>query len=313
MRSANFVEETTTSIAGTGGNGAVTLTAVTGRPRFSTVFGTQATDIRYVIEDTTNGKFEVGIGSVASNVLTRTRPQVTWDGTTYDDSTPSAYAFGSTPASGDVRVRLAATAESAAPIVPGVNTTLSTTDDFLRDYPITGSANGFPSGSSEVATASREYYSIYRLDVAGQLQGIGLDVVTSVASSSIKLALYPVKPNGLPGQKLLDFNTIPSATTGQKSDTATSTWTPAGPMWLTPGWYYIGWICEGAISLRGNGVNALALPRGPLGRQSSYGQGNTVYVAGNYASGLPAAPAPTAFVGSSNNLSVPYIGLKVIP
>ena len=71
MRSADYVEETTTSIAGTSGDGAVTLTAVTSKPRLSTVFGTQATTIRYVIEDTSSKKFEQGLGSVSSNVLTR--------------------------------------------------------------------------------------------------------------------------------------------------------------------------------------------------------------------------------------------------
>ena len=38
MRAANYVEETTTSIAGTSGDGAVTLTQITSTPRFSTVF-----------------------------------------------------------------------------------------------------------------------------------------------------------------------------------------------------------------------------------------------------------------------------------
>ena len=107
MRAANFIEETTTSIAGTNGDGAVTLSQITSRPRFSTVLGTQNTTVRYVIEDTVIFKYESGIGHVSSNVLTRTKPQVTWDGTTYTDVGTTALQFGSSPTSGNIRVRMA--------------------------------------------------------------------------------------------------------------------------------------------------------------------------------------------------------------
>lgn len=312
MRAANFVEETTTSIAGTNGNGAVTMTAVTGRPRFSTVFGTQATTVRYIIEDTTNGKTEVGIGSVASNVLTRTRPQITWDGTTYDDSTPSPIQFGSTPTTGNVRIRMAATAEFQGVVLPGVNTTIAGSADW-RDYPITNNTHFNPEQSGDVVTVDRMYYSCYRLDVSGLLQGIQVPVTNAVASSGLKMALYSCGVNGLPDRKIVTFNTLDTATTGMKTDTTTGTWSPAGPVWLTAGWYYIGWISNGAITIRGSGSNTFELHRTPLGRHSGYGYGNTVYESGSYASGPPASPAPTTMLSASNGLSVPSIGMRVVP
>lgn len=312
MRAANFVEETTTSIAGTGGNGAVTLTAVTGRPRFSTVFGTQATTVRYVIEDTTNGKFETGVGVVSANVLTRTRPQVTWDGTTYDDSTPSPLAFGSAPASGNVRVRISATAESQGVVIPGANRSIG--GDSWRDYQITNSVGWDNNGGGASLGANVEYYTCYENAAAGLLDGIQFDVVTG-ASGSMKLALYSVGANGLPASKIVDFNVANVATTGLKTDTATGTWGPAGGVWLPPGWYYIGFIASAACSIRGfsSGGSWSIKKKTPLGREGGYGWGNTVSASGSYSSGLPASPSPGSIIGAGNALSVPWIGLRVTP
>lgn len=311
MRSANYVEETTTSIAGTSGDGAVTLTAVTNIPRFSTVFGTQATTMRYVIEDTVNKKFETGIGSVASNVLTRTLPQITWDGTTYDDSAPSALQFGSSPTSGNIKIRMSAVAESQAANVPARQSTI-TGDTTWRDYPMSAVCGQTNSGTGNALTADREYYSVYKLETSGLLSGIQFDCTTGVASSNMKIALYACGSNGLPGAKIVDFTTTSTASTAVKTDTATGSWTPAGPVWLTPGWYYIGFINSHTAAIRGfGGISSNAKPT-PLGRQSSYGYGETIYVAGSYSTGLPANPSPTTMLGSSNTLSSPWFGLKVV-
>lgn len=312
MRAANFVEETTTSIAGTGGNGAVTLTAVTGRPRFSTVFGTQATTIRYVIEDTTTGKFETGVGVVSANVLTRTRPQVTWDGTTYDDSTPSPLAFGSAPASGNVRVRMAASAETVGVVAPGRNQTVG--GGTWKDYPITAASRFNGSGGGVVLGADQAFYSAYKLETSGALVGVQVECVTAAASAQLKLALYACGADGLPGQKIADFNAVSLATTGVKTDTATATWSPAGPILLTPGWYFIGAVANSATAeIRGDFANSQTSFT-PLGRVSSYGYTNTIQVATSFASGLPALPSMSGATLSDpggTRQSTLFIGLKV--
>lgn len=314
MRSASYVEETTTSISGASGDGAVTLTAITNTPRFSTVFGSSATSIRYVIEDTVNKKFESGLGSVASNVLTRTRPQITWTGTTWDDSTPSPLAFGSSPTSGDIKIRLSVVAEDLAPVIRGVNNTIAG-DASWRDYPFSANVNLRTAASASAVTASDELYTLYCLNSAGSLTGVQCDVQTAVAASNMKWALYPCGSNGLPGSKIVDFVSVSTASTGIKTDTATGSWSPAGPVWLTPGWYYIGWISDGAIALRGSQSteSSSCLTRTPLGRQGGYGYGNTVLVAGSYASGLPTAPAPTTMVAANTARSVVWFGLRVVP
>lgn len=310
MRSANWIQETTTSIAGTSGNGAVTLTSIANTPRFSSAFGSQATTVRYVIEQVSTGRREAGIGSVSSNVLTRTRPQVTWTGSVWDDSTPSPLQFGATPASGDVLVSIAALAESLAPVMPGANSISG--DATWRDYPITNNVAWNGNGSAGTLTADVEYYTCHRLDTAGLLTGVQFDCMVAVASSALKLALYPCAHTGLPGAKIVDFNTLTTTTTGIKTDTTTSTWAPSGPVWLSAGWYFVGFMSGHAIGLRGFAGAGYLVSRTPLGRHGAYGWGSTISVSGSYATGLPASPSPTTMMDpAANPLNIPWIGLRV--
>lgn len=313
MRSANFVEETTTSIAGAGGNGAITLTAIASTPRFSTVFGTQATTIRYVIEDTVGKRFETGIGSVASNVLTRTRPQVTWDGTTYDDSTPAPIAFGSAPATGNIKVRLSATAESQGANMPGVNTTL-TGGGLFQQYPVSRTIRTATNGGTNVFAGNTEYYWAYKLDHAGLMDGVAVDVMTA-GGTGLKLALYSLGSDGLPAAKIVNFNTLSTATTGERTDTATGTWVPAGPQWLMPGWYAIGGISDAAIGVRSTNMPSFAYSGTPFNRAGGYGDAFMISIGGkSYATGLPDAPsmAGASLRGDNVTLVGSWIGLRVI-
>jgi hypothetical protein len=311
MRAANYVEETTTSIAGTSGDGAVTLTAITNVPLLSSVMGKQETTLSYVIEDTVGKKFETGIGSVASNVLTRTRPQVTWDGSAYSDNAPAALQFGSSPTSGNIRVRMAATAESQGVVMAGTNASVGS--NAWRDYPWSGHLTRNSNlGQGMNLTANREYYAPYRLDKAGRLTGIQCGVITAVGSSTMSVALYSLGDTGLPTQKIVDFNSVDTGTTGVKTDTTTGTWSPAGAVWLTPGWYCIGFISSHAISInRANAVGTMQPT--PFGRSDVYGDGDIVYAAGSGTT-LPANPAPTVLqtVGTAN-ASMPIFGLRVQP
>ena len=302
MRSANYVEETTTSIAGTSGDGAITLTAVTNVPRFSTVFGTQATTLRYVIEDTVNKKFETGIGSVASNVLTRTKPQVTWDGTTYDDSTPAALQFGATPTSGNIKIRMSATAESQYPALTGTNSTIGAPNGYEYSGEFITNNNGANHG----VTADREVYLPYLLPISGLLNGVAFNVATLQAGKNCKTALYSVGTNGLPSAKIVDFNVTSLATTGFKTDTTTGTWSTGAPVYLTAGWYFIGFISDASTAnITGFGANQ-RVQRNPLGRSDGYGYAASTWAAGNYTTGLPSTAAPTNLTGATGGLGYTF-------
>ncbi len=306
MRFANYVEETTTSIAGTNGDGAITLTAVTGRPRFSTVFGAGPVTVRYAIEAPASNMLETGVGVVSSNVLTRTRPQTTWSGSTWVDQSPSALQFGSSPSSGDVRIRMAALAQDVYPVIPGVQSTLSG-DANWRDYPISGNRVCHTTATAGSAlTANLEYYGMYLLNRAGVLTGAQLQVGTASAGN-LKWALYEMDSTGLPAAKIVDFTTITTmGSTGYKTDTAFT------PVTLTPGWYAIGYIVDSTPTL--NGVQDYAGRHAtPLGRAGTYGYGHTCYVAGSYSAGLPAVANLSGGALLSAHVNEPWLGLRVVP
>lgn len=308
MRAANFVEETTTSIAGTNGDGAVTLSQITSRPRFSTVFGTPNTIVRYVIEDTVNFKYESGIGAVDTNVLTRTLPQVTWDGTTFTDIAATALQFGSSPTSGNIRIRMAPVAENAAAIVPQVQSTVA--GDSWHQYQISAA---IPWGSNTgVVTSGRKYYFPYKLERAGILSGAQFEVTTLGAGGNMKWALYCCGSDGLPAAKIVDFVTTSVNTTGVKTDTATGSWSPAGKKRLSPGWYFIGAICDVSFTARMSAGGATH-GQNPLGRQNGYGAASSIYIAGTYASGLPAVPnlSGGTLLGGNTAPGHVWFGLKL--
>lgn len=311
MREENYVEETTTSIASSGA-GAITLTAVTNRPRFSTVFGTQNTDVRYIIEDTVNKKIEIGLGKVSSNVLTRTRPQETWDGTTWLVANPSALTFTGSPSSGDIKIRMAATAAQRGSSRVGSNLTV-TADATWRDYPFSGALAGQGNGASYTLTADREYYCLYKAEIGGALGGIQLNVATNIAASNFKWALYGCGYDGFAGAKIVDFVTTSSATTGAKADTATASWTPAGKVQIAPGWVIIGLIPSHAIAVTMfiNGDAGWQTPT-PYGRFDGYGYAGVGYVAGSYSTGLPASPSSPTLLAQTVAGAL-FAGLKIIP
>lgn len=97
----------------TGGSGNLTLSAVSGFPTFTNVFGAGARIVEYEIDDGA-GSFESGIGSVASLVLTRSTPLATFTGTTYANTAVTALTF-----SGTVNVRCSPLVGNAAPNVGG--------------------------------------------------------------------------------------------------------------------------------------------------------------------------------------------------
>lgn len=276
MRSANYVEETSTSIAGTNGNGVITLTALVKTPRFSTAFGSNNTTIRYVIEDTANKKFETGIGVVGGNTLTRTKPQITWDGTTYDDSNPTPLQFGTTPPANTIKIRLSATAESQGVLMPGrllSSSGVTGQDASWGDYPISNHLTPWNTGGTNIGVPTYNIsYSYYQLSHAGLLTGFQLDVTSAATARVLSTGIYSIGSNGLPDQLITQFSSIDPATTGVKASTDTANWSSAGPVWLSPGWYAIAFsINNTGVTLRGH-LNAAANAFGPtpLGRSAAY-------------------------------------------
>lgn len=316
MRAVNFVQQAASSIAGTNGDGAVTMEAITGSPTFAQA---GARSLRYVMEQKSTGTMESGLGSITAGVLTRAKPQVTWDGTTFKDGSGGVAVtplqFGSAPAAGDVVIRSAPTAEDRAPVLHARSSVVIGGEPW-REYPISAHLHQANGGAAVSLVAGIQYYAVYRVETAGLLTGVQFEVMgAAVNPSNVRLGLYEIGVNGMPGSLLATFNPANTSTTGIKTDTAVNTWAPAGGVYLTPGWVVIGVLADAAVQLRCGAGNLITQAPSPYGKTGAYGQGYVLSVSQPYSSGLQAA-FPNAGQtwpgnGSANNLNNIWIGLKV--
>lgn len=294
---ADYVEETTTSIAGTSGDGAVTLTQITGLPRFSTVLGTSARVVEYIIEDTVNLYFEKGYGSVSSNVLTRTQPRVTWNGTTYDDTSPSALQFGSSPTSGNIRIRMGALSDS---FESAVMTYTSFSGGFDLGL-ICGDITGGAPNSGGFGLNSENWFP-YLWRGVNPIDQFAVTAPVSNTGRSVKWALAEVTSSSLPGRILIQFGAISYNTSGVKT-VSSSSFTPSGDIKLPIGHYYMGFVCDGAVDI------AMADQQGARG--SILGMSNyqrpigTLTKTGNYSTGL--TDNPTSLSQFNGNRPIAYL------
>ena len=315
MQRANFVEEAASSIAGVNGNGAVTIVAVDGLPRVSNVYGAGTVFIPYIIEDTVNKRMETGLGSVTAGVLTRLKPQTTWDNatSTYSNLSPAPLAFGSNPAAGTVRVRIALTAEAAAPVHPGMITGLSGQDPSWNQYPLSPHLGAHTGAGASISTnPGTEYHTYYRLDYPGQLMGMQCDVYSPNAAGLIRMALFDLGPDALPARKLAQTHWLDGATSGLKTASDPSLWVSGSAVWLTPGWYTLMYQTAYGITIRGL-LNSNSTGGGPcpIGRTGpSYaGYKNILTNPGTVNGDIPEQFVPNG-VGIDGS-KIPWVGMKV--
>lgn len=303
---------TTTSIAGTGGDGAVTMAALTSIPTFTLAFGSGTRQVEYTVEDTTVGayKFEEGMGVVAANVLTRSKVRATWNGTTYDDTAPAALAFGATPTTGVIRIRLAPHAHEFIHAPPGIVTGIS--GDTYDGYQFSAHLSTGGNPSSYTLVALTEYYLPFKCLVRGQVDGILMDVNAAVAATGIKAGLYECDGDGRPGPNITRFNALSSATTGVKTDTVPSTWAGnVGPLRFGVSWFYFGFFSDGALTLSAWTNNLVMYP--PTGRKNGYGWGSmlTKTNENSYATGMPSGTPTGTYTMVSAHLYHIVAGLKI--
>jgi hypothetical protein len=226
---SNWTKATTT----TTGTGTLTLSAVAGFPLPSNVFGVNSY-VQYSLLDV-NGSKESGLGTVgASNTLARTRIFSTWDGTTYNDVTPSALNLSA----GTHQVFI-------TPLVDGFFEPLTAPTTFAAAGAnrYVASAHFYGSYVSTSLVLGTLYGVPFRLDCAGVLTHMGVWVNTAGAGSQILVGLYGVNPDGSPGKLLATTSTpLDSTSTGLKMNAI------ATQIKLKPGWYW-----TGALALNGTG------------------------------------------------------------
>lgn len=240
---ANFVGGTST----TGGTGALTLAAADGFALPSAAFLDGST-VEYAINQYTDNTYatllraESGFGVVSANVLTRSAPRATWDGTTYSQSTAAALNFGTT----NIRV-------SVTPLAEGGPTAYPARANFSDVY---GSGpDGFCTGANFVNTfdfsaatlaANMLYMTPVRIEAGFPIKSLGVNVTTAAAGKLMSVCIAAVDPvTGLLGAVLLAANNLSVAATGIVSATV------PGRI-LAPGWYWMCLVTDGAPSIMGS-------------------------------------------------------------
>ena len=215
----------------TGGTGALTLTATEGLalPSLGFVDG-QMIDYSIVqftdATKTTIARAETGVGTVISNVLTRSAPRTTWDGTTYSQASPGALSFAAT----NVRVYCTPNAEGGPTSFPARP---DERGQFLPNGHIMGANISSSNTPVEVyLIPNRQWMVPLKLEAGFALNQIGIQVLTAAAASTVHCAIASCHPTtGMPGVILAAANDLDSSTTGFTLGAITS-------RLFAPGWYW---------------------------------------------------------------------------
>lgn len=304
---ADFVEMSASAIASAGA-GDVTMAQIAGaqmggsytsgaRPKFSTVFGTTARAVKYVIEDITTGAYERGIGYVnasGTDILTRAVVRETWTGSGLVRVGATPLAF--TASAQNVRVRIAPQSDDSTPAIPQIASVWGTSSGL-----ISGHYCHWNVSQTNTPTSAWETYMPYLWQGTAEIDQIGVKVTTAVASAGVKLGIYTMRPDGMPGVCVAHTNNNPlsCAATGFVSASMAAS-SPGANVRLAPGWYWIGYVASS------NSI-AFASPHPYYQLQSPAGfvsgvQNTAIYRnSGSYATGLPA----DASGGNSFNIGPP--------
>lgn len=232
---------------GTGGTGTLTLVAMSGWPAFSNVFtGTRLVD--YEIDQYTDAsktvlaQQECGEGSIntSTNVLTRTKIDSTWNGTTYlpnpgSATAPTALNITNTAANVDILCSPSAASMMAA--MPFFYGTVANVSDGLGCMPM--NISGVANGTLGLVAGTITYSPIF-IGHRGPFSQASVRVTTATTGGTPTLTvdIFEVASDGSPGKLLIDFGNL-----GSTSSTAPFTLTSSAigtPVALVPGWYYQG-------------------------------------------------------------------------
>lgn len=285
----NGIHETTT----TSGTGTVTLSAVTGRPRFSDA-GVGAL-VPYAIKDGNN--WEWGMGTVsASNTLARSVITATYVSGTYDNTSPSAITLSGSSAD----VYLANIAEVSATGLPIISGTYGRKAVMSTHWNVHAT-------STLTVTADRLYILPFRVDSAYDINGFYIDMDTAgAASTKARIGLYRVKPDGQPGSLIVetaDVDTSVAAAVLSPSVTQTR---------IAPGWYYVGMVNSGTPTYKSYPSSAIGIS--PLGIENGTISMLPLQAIHKSIAGWSALPAdPTGFTTLAPGASsIPAIALKLV-
>lgn len=277
---ANRVKETTTT---TGTGNLTTAGAATNYQTFNTAFGLNDR-FKYWIVDSTNNVWETGIGYL-SGTTTLVRETV------LDNSSGTQTALNLSAGTKNIFV---------APGEGGVVPTMPAMSALTNSEKIVFSQN-WNSHADITLTTDRVVYVPFLNTFEGQVDALQCHVETA-AGTLLRIGLYEMDADGLPGNIILESSDLDPSTTGVKTSTFTA-------QHIKPGWYFIAICANGAPIMRGVSHNAAGIMT-PIGIQSATWRfGGHIYEA-NGAS-WTTLPDPAATTPAWTNAGWPKVGLRV--
>jgi len=286
MRYLPGVEETSTDTT-TGANGqTLSLSAVTGRPRFSSY--SPATNELFPVTITDGTNLEMGWWEYsASNTIARAGLLMAWNGSAVSHTTAISWGSGT-----KTIICAPHTFQQAAPAY-SANTALKCI------WPVAE-----PRPSSTVAPSNSLVYMVeVNVDAPVLLSGLGVDITTAAANADpLNLAVYARGVDGEPGVRLAQISSTIAGNVGTGVRTASF----SANLFLTPGKYFFAlnydYSSGTALAIRayssgtaqagmlGNGnsstnltnsVNHLTVAGSGHALDAEYGAGGWTYVSGS--------------------------------
>lgn len=204
----NWIKQTST----TTGTGALTLAPVSGFPGFSSQFAESERFCYAIIDDSTGGPIERGIGYLdGSGNLVRERPMATFVSGTYTGANASAVDL---PA-GTKRVVC----------TEGAQTALTTNQNLWSGATNTGYGDALlivGAAGTLAMTADRALAIPFVAAADADITSVKFSVTTAGgAGTEARIAIYTVGPDGLPGVKLAESSPVLVDSTGVKTATIT--------------------------------------------------------------------------------------------
>lgn len=297
MQLGNWIRQTTT----TTGTGNLTLASVSGWATFASQFAQGADgagDYFYyaILDDSTGAPFEAGIGRMSdSTTLVRSRVLASL--------VSGAYSEANTPvnlAAGTKRVICSDLGAIRRIGIPGIRAS-DTTNRLI------GPANfNTGGGNSQTLLASTIYCVPFEVASPCIVSGMGVNVNTSAAGSSVRLGLYRLNANLEPGDLIDGTADIATTAGGLASGNFAG-----GSRRLRAGWYYAALKAFGGgpqvFAAEGSGriISGANLAGGALGIGSPTGYGSALYATQS----LPTSfPAVAAWVGAVSGFSpIPFL------
>lgn len=275
----NWIKQTST----TTGTGALTLSAVTGFPDFASQFAVNERFSYAIIDDSTGGPIERGIGYIdGSGNLVRSVPMATFSGGTYVGANASAVSLSA----GTKRVVCVEGAQTALTSTPGV---WAATHKGYGSLGLSGAA------STLLMVADRAYAVPFAAAVDADIESVKFSVTTAATSGvQAKISIFSVGSDGLPGIKLAESSGVAVDTLGIK----TASFTRFRP----PSRFFVCILSDGAPTIRASS----------LGLQMTHAMGfDSVLIAFAYihhvgATGLT-FPSSWTPVGNLSNTALPTL------